>query len=311
MTVKISASRDYYKILGVAQDAKPQTIKKKYRALAREHHPDTNRGSKSSEEKFKLISEAYSILINTRKRKAYDQLRANGRRRRPPGTGSSAWGDPFDFGRKYQRRGPGESYQENARRTGFEEEPFIDPATPTRGFDLQFLVEIPLVLACLGGTLPYRYDKHVACAHCQATGKTADYATCPECEGTTRVVETARVDLNIPPGVQDQYTLRLANLGGAGRNGGPPGDLLIKVCIQPHPRFKRVKNDVYTEVTLPRELAEQGGTLEVETLDSVQTIEVEENTLTGEELRLPGAGAYEPWGKKRGDLIIKFRIQEP
>jgi len=311
MTTKITGHKDYYKILGVAQNANAQAIKKKYRALAREHHPDTNKGSKKSEEKFKLISEAYGVLSNTKKRKTYDRLRANGAHRTHTGGRPGPRSDPFDFGRKYQRRGPrGEQQGQNAGPT-FEEEPVIDPDIPTRGFDLQFLVDVPLATACLGGTLAYTYDKHVACTACNMSGKTADYEKCPVCEGSTRVVESATVNVAIPPGVQDQYTLRLPNLGGAGRNGGPPGDLLIKVCIQPHPKFKRVKNHVYTEVTIPRSLAEHGGPLEVETLESVQTIQVEENTLTGEEVRIRGAGAFEPWGKQRGDLLIKFRVQNP
>ena len=91
-------------------------------------------------------------------------------------------------------------------------------------------------------------------------------------------------------------------------NDGPPGDLFLKICTKPHPVFKRKKNDIYMEVQIPPELAENGGPLDVETLDTVKTIEVEESTLTGEELRIPKNGAAILWGKKRGDLIIKFAI---
>lgn len=310
MTTKISAEKNYYKILGVKKNANALSIKKQFRALAREHHPDTNKGSKTSEEKFKQISEAYEVLSDTKKRKSYDKLRANGGRptgRRGP---SSAWNDPFDFGRKYQRRGPREQQQDPFNRQTTDEEPTIDPDMPTRGFDLQFMVNVPFVTACLGGTIPYTYEKHVPCTACSMSGKTENFETCPECDGTTRVVASTTEDVEIPPGVKDQYTLRIANQGGAGRNGGPPGDLLIKVCIQPHPRFKMVKNDIFTEVIIPPDLAEHGGSLEVETLRSVQTIQVEENTLTGEEYRIRGQGAFEPWGKKRGDFVIKFRIKK-
>ncbi len=313
MGIRTSANRDYYKILGVKKKDNAQIIKKKFRALARKHHPDANSGSTAAEEKFKLISEAYEILSDNKKRKEYDRMRSGSgggashrqSQRRGPGTRGD---DPFDFGRKYQRQeqsndGPGTSGSQ-----GFEQEPVIDPDLPTRGFDLQFMVDIPLRTACLGGQISYTYDKHVACTNCKQTGKTEDYETCPVCEGNTRVVENVTVDVEIPRGVRDQYTLRTRNLGGAGRNGGPPGDLLIKVCIIQDKRFKRIKNDVWMEMALPEPLAETGGPLEVKALDKVHTIEVEENTLTGEELRIRGAGAYEPWGKKRGDLIIKFRI---
>ncbi|QPJ63092.1 MAG: DnaJ domain-containing protein [Candidatus Nitronauta litoralis] len=315
MGTRASANRDYYKILGVQKKDNAQTIKKKFRALAREHHPDANSGSETSEEKFKLISEAYEILSDNKKRKEYDRMRSGSgsgpsSRRYSRQRGSGAPGDdPFDFGRKYQRQeqpndGPGPGAG-----TGFDQEPVIDPDLPTRGFDLQFMVNIPFQTACLGGQISYNYDKHVPCTNCKQTGKTEDYETCPVCDGNTRVVENVTVDVEIPRGVRDQYTLRTRNLGGAGRNGGPPGDLLIKVCIIPDKRFKRVINDVWMELAIPEPLAETGGPLEIKTLDKTQTIEIEENTLTGEELRIRGAGAYEPWGKKRGDLIIKFRVE--
>ncbi|MBT5632394.1 MAG: J domain-containing protein, partial [Nitrospina sp.] len=107
----------------------------------------------------------------------------------------------------------------------------------------------------------------------------------------------------------DQYTLAFIKEGGAGRNGGPPGELFLKVCTQPHPKFKRVKNDIIQEVFISANLAEEGGPLEVETLNGKTTIQVEEETLVGEELRVPGEGAAISWGKKRGDLIIKFNIE--
>lgn len=313
MGTRTSTNRDYYKILGAQLKDNAQTIKKKFRALAREHHPDANAGSVKSEEKFKLISEAYEILSDNSKRKEYDRMRSSGgggsasRRqshRRGPGKPGD---DPFDFGRKYQRKEQQDTGPEPG--PGFDQEPVINPDLPTRGFDLQFMVNIPFHTACLGGQISYNYDKHVACTNCKQTGKTENYETCPVCEGNTRVVENVTVDVEIPRGVRDQYTLRTRNLGGAGRNGGPPGDLLIKVCIIPDKRFKRVNNDVWLEWTIPGHLAETGGPLVIRTLDKNQKIEIEENTLTGEEYRIRGAGAYEPWGKKRGDLIIKFRVE--
>lgn len=312
MAVKLSVEKDYYKILGVEKSANAKTIKKKFRALAREHHPDANRGSKRSEEKFKVIAEAYEILSDLKTRKSYDKMRTGGVRGqgRRSSAGRGNWQDPFDFGRQYQRREPGPESQRPFSEQTFQEEPEFNPDLPTRGFDLQFLVDVPFVLACLGGTLPFQYERHVTCTACQGTGNDSAQETCPQCEGATRVVESTTQTVTIPPGVQDQYTLRIPALGGAGRKGGPPGDLLVKVCIQPVPQFKRVKNDIYSEVSIPRDLAENGGFLEVETLEAPRRIEVEENTLTGEEYRIPQAGAFEPWGKKRGDLIIKFRVRE-
>jgi DnaJ-class molecular chaperone len=310
--MKVTAEKDYYKILGVTQKASSKDIKKRYRELAKEHHPDTNQGSKKSEETFKIISEAYSTLINPKKKKQYDRMRANGfgsprtrsRNHRPD------WGDEYDFGQQYARKGPREEPRDPFGRAGYQEEPEIDPDFPTRGFDLQFLVDVPFVLAALGGPLPFHYQKQVTCPDCRGSGKNSEEDECLTCKGTQRIIRDDKLDVDIPSGIVDQYTLRIPDKGGAGRNGGPPGDLLLKICIQPHKRFKKIKSDIYAETPIPPELAETGGTLEVETLDSRQVIEVEEGTLTGEEHRIPGAGSTEPWGKKRGDFVIKFHIIE-
>jgi molecular chaperone DnaJ len=311
--MKISAEKDYYKILGVKKSDKVKDIKTKYRELARKYHPDTNEGSKKAEETFKRISEAYEVLGNAKSRKEYDSLRANGRRHqssRAPGGRNEGYTDPFDFGRQYTRQGPRESQQDPFSQPPFAEETVMDPNMPSRGFDLQFMVKVPFVVAALGGQMPYTYDKHVTCPECRGSG-TDDYeAPCTMCQGKQRVVESATLNIDIPSGVADQYTLKFPRQGGAGRNGGPLGDLLAKVCIEKHPHFKKVKTDVHSVVTISPELAEKGGPLEIQMLDSTTTIHVEEGTLTGEEFRIPDAGSTQPWGKKRGDFVVKFQIDE-
>ena len=299
-----ATTRNYYKILGVTQKTKKADLKKKYRELAKKYHPDTNSGSKVAEDKFKIISEAYEILSNAKKRKAYDRERVNRKRspRRPKSQPN--WNaPPGGFGRE-----PG------GNRQGFEE-PFaqepesIDPDMPTSGFDLQFMADVPLPIVALGGTIPYTYEKYVHCEECEGTG-TSGGDECPECQGKQLIVRSVTLDVKIPPGVADQHTLTILKEGGAGRNGGPPGVLFLKICTQPHPKFKRVKNDIIQGVTISSKLAEEGGTLEVETLNATTTIQAEEATLVGEELRVPGEGAAINWGKKRGDLIIKFNIED-
>jgi DnaJ-class molecular chaperone len=297
-------TRNYYKILGITQKTAKADIKKKYRELAKQYHPDTNEGSKTAEDKFKIISEAYEILSDAKKRKAYDRERSYQKRapRRPKS--QPDWNSPpGGFGKE-----PGGNQQ------GYEE-PFaqepesVDPDMPTCGFDLQFMVDVPLPIVALGGTIPYTYEKYVQCQECEGTGSSGG-DECPECQGKQLVVRSVTLDVKIPPGVADQYTLAFIKEGGAGRNGGPPGDLFLKVCTQPHPKFKRVKNDIIHEVYISASLAEEGGPLEVETLNGKTTIQVEEATLIGEELRVPGEGAAISWGKKRGDLIIKFNIED-
>jgi len=303
--------RDYYKILGVTKDAKFREIKKNYRKLAKKYHPDANNGSKKAENQFKILSEAYSALSDSKKRREYDRKRSQqGPSRQRPNAGWSSpsggrWG--YGFGDQEER---GRTRHEGPfNRTAAEDAPPPDPNAPTRGFDLQFMVNVDFVTVALGGTIPYTYEKYVQCGACGGSGE-SDAETCTECEGKRRVVAEVTLDVKIPPGVADQYVLRIQDEGGEGMNGGPPGDLFLKISAAPHPNFKRKKSDIYAEISIPLELAEKGGTLDIETLDSVKTIEVEEGTLTGEELRIPGEGAAILWGKKRGDFIVKFAIAD-
>ncbi|MBT3366773.1 MAG: J domain-containing protein [Nitrospina sp.] len=298
-----TTTRNYYKILGITQKTSKADIKKKYRELAKKYHPDTNSGSKVAEDKFKIISEAYEVLSNAKKRKEYDRERAYQKKspRRP--RSQPDWsGPPGGFGRE---SGGNQQRQEEP----FAQEPeAVDPDMPTSGFDLQFMIDVPLPIVALGGTIPYTYEKYVQCEECEGTGSSGG-DECPECQGKQLVVRSVTLDVKIPPGVADQYTLAFIKEGGAGRNGGPPGQLFLKICTQPHPKFKRVKNDIIEEVFISASLAEEGGPLKVDTLNGTTTIQVEEETLVGEELRVPGEGAAISWGKKRGDLIIKFNIE--
>jgi len=297
-------TRNYYKVLGITQKTSKAEVKKRYRELARKYHPDTNSGSKTAEDKFKIISEAYEVISDAKKRKEYDRQRSYQQKspRRPKG--QPDWNaPPGGFGRE-----PGSNQQRYEEPFAQEPEP-VDPDMPTCGFDLQFMVDIPLPLAALGGTIPYSYEKYVQCQECEGTGIQGD-GECQECKGKQLIVRPVTLDVKIPPGVVDQYTLSFKKEGGEGRNGGPPGDLLLKVCIQSHPKFKRVKNDIIHEVTISSKLAQEGGPLEVETLNATTIVQVEEETLVGEELRISGEGAVINRGKKRGDLIIKFNIEE-
>ena len=268
--------RDYYKILGVAKDAKSSEIKRSYRERAKIFHPDANKGSKKSENQFKVLSEAYGILSDAKKRKEYDLKRFQ---KRPSRTGSSKgwsssgsdrWG--YGFG---DQESQGRSRQEgSSRQTAAEDPQPHDPNSPTRGFDLQFMVDVEFTTVALGGTISYSYEKYVHCENCEGTGETGNKA-CEDCGGKRQVVREANLKVKIPPGVADQYVLRLQNEGGEGINNGPPGDLFLKICTMPHPFFKRKKSDIYVEVPISPELAEKGGSLKVETLDAVKTIEVE------------------------------------
>jgi molecular chaperone DnaJ len=298
--------------LGVQPDAGNDEIKKKYRALALKYHPDTNNNSKKAEDQFKIIAEAYETLSNKKKRAEYERQRAYSASSSKSSSGSNHSGfGGYGFGggqrpRSSRREGP---FRADGTPPPAEEfRP--DPNAPTSGFDLQFMVDVPLSVMALGGKIPYSYDKYVNCAHCAGSGQD-EGKDCSHCKGKKQVVKSITIEIKIPPGVADQYTIRIEHKGGDGKNGGPPGNLLIKVCAMPHPRFKRVKNDIYADVEISHELAEKGGSLEVETLDSKRTIFVEEGTLTGEEYRIPGQGSAILWGQKRGDFVVRFRVDTP
>jgi DnaJ-class molecular chaperone len=302
-----TTNRDYYKILGINAKTPKKDIKKKYRELAKKYHPDTNQGSKEAEDKFKIVSEAYEVLSNALKRKEYDRQRSYRTQSRPqPSRSRPAWESepPGGFGRR-PPTGNEQSYQEPF---AAEPEP-VDPNMPTSGFDLQFIIDVPLPIVALGGVIPYSYEKYVKCKDCEGSG-VQDDNECSTCQGKQLVVRSVTLNVKIPPGVANKYTLAIIKEGGEGKNGGPPGQLFLKINTLPHPKFKRVKNDIISEVTVPRQLADEGGTLTIETLNGSKTIQVEEGTLIGEELLIHGEGAAISWGKKRGALIIKFNIEE-
>ncbi|MFQ5671943.1 MAG: DnaJ C-terminal domain-containing protein [Nitrospinales bacterium] len=301
-------TQDHYKTLGLESNATLKQIKKQYRELAKKHHPDTNQGNKESEEIFKTISAAYTVLADKRKRLAYDRSRAGAgsrpRRGAPRRKNYRGYRDSYGYGAHGGRR----DRRDEEPRTEFHEEPPVDPGMPTQGFDLNLMIDVPFSTAMLGGKMTYTYDKYVNCASCQGTGGLQ--GDCLACKGKRQVILPVNTEVDIPPGVADRFTLRIRKQGGEGRNGGPPGDLLLQVCILPHPRFKRIKNDILTEVEISPRLAETGGPLTVQTLNSTQTIHVEDGTLTGEEVRIAGQGAAIRWGKKRGDLIVRFRVTD-
>lgn len=289
--------RDFYKILGVDKDSSAEEIKKRYRELAKKYHPDTNQGSKKSEEIFKTITAAYDTLGDKKKRQAYDRQQRSG------------YDTHYESHRSANAHSHTHWQEHDHRQSRTREEPPYDPDTPVRGFDLQLMIDVPIVTVALGGTIPFTYEKYVTCSACDGTGKSAG-KKCGTCRGKRQAVASVTIDVDIPAGVADHYTLRVENQGGEGKNGGPPGDLLLKIVTLPHPQFKRVKNDIFAKVNISKKLASEGGVQVVETLDAIRTIPVEEGTLTGEEYRLPGEGAVNLSERKRGDFIIKFFISE-
>ncbi len=337
------AQRDLYKTLGVDKKASAEEIKKSYRKLARQYHPDQNSGDKRAEERFKEISSAYDVLGDADKRKEYDRQGTLG----GLGYGPSAPGGvPFDggsfsdilgdlFGRGAGGRPAGARGPRPERGRDVEAEVSLDFSQAIAG------VQVPLSLAvtegcgtCHGtgakpGTSPKvcprcqgrgvesegqgLFSISQPCSKCHGTGAVID-DPCPTCHGAGRVRETKRLKVNIPAGVREGSRVRIAGRGESGRNGGPAGDLYVITRVTPSSIFKRKGDNVEVDVPLTIPEALRGATVEVPTLDGRKTLRVPAGTRHGTVQRLRGEGpAKLASGAKsvRGDIHYRFLIDVP
>jgi len=293
--------KDYYKILGVPKTASEKEIKTAYRKLARQFHPDMNRGDKKAEARFKEIGEANEVLSHPEKRKRYNELGANWQayeraaRTGAPGAGAGAWpGGGFpgggnvrvEFGEEFG--GFSDFFKTFFGGGGFSGGGFGDAfggaAGPRQGHDVEGTIEVTL----------------------------EDVLT-----GTKRTVRLGgkggrEVEVRVPPGVRDGSRLRVAGEGEAGQRGGPKGDLYLRVVVRPHPVFERRGEDLATTVRVPPSTAVLGGEMTVPTLGGTLAVKVPPGTAVGQTFRLRGQGLPE-LGKpdKRGDLLATVAVDLP
>jgi molecular chaperone DnaJ len=340
--------KDFYQILGVDESASADEIKKAYRKLAQTHHPDANPGNVESEEKFKEISEAYATLSNPEQRKEYDQVRRmvesggfSGYGGRGGGFGGfqgqqvrvedlsdllggfGGLGDLFGFG--------------SGGRSG-----------PARGADLQADLSIGFEDAASGVTTSLTVRGAAACSHCGGSGAEpgTPVATCPtcggrgvvaqnqgffsfsqpcpQCRGSGRLIETQcsvcrgtgtetrarEVKVRVPAGVQDGNTLRIPGKGAPGRNGGPAGDLLVKVRVASSRTFGRKGNDLTLTVPITYTEAVLGTKLEVPTLNGMVKLKIPSGTPSGKTFRVRGKG-IDPERGRSGDLLVTVQVAVP
>jgi molecular chaperone DnaJ len=342
------AEADLYKVLGVDRKAPPDEIKKAYRKLARQYHPDRNPGDAAAEERFKKISAAYDVLGDPDKRKQYDRggLGAffgggqGGAQGWPGGTGSFDAGGLGDilsnlFGGAAGRAGGGAGTRRGPR--------------PERGRDLEAEVSISFDQAIAGAQIPLSVPVSQICATCHGTGAKPGTSpqTCPRCQGrgvesqgqglfsisqpcsrchgsgtviedpcptcagsgATRTVKKYRV--NIPAGVREGSRVRLAGKGEPGRNGGPPGDLYVITRVSPSPIFTRKGDNVEVEVPLTIPEAIRGAEVEVPTLNGRKKLRVPAGTKHGTVQRLRGEGPPKLGAKAHGDIHYRFVIDVP
>ena len=334
------AKRDYYEVLGVNRDASEEDIKKAYRRLAMKWHPDRNPDNPKAEEYFKEAKEAYEVLSEAEKRRAYDaygfagvnpQMGMGGMGEGAAGFGgfAEAFGDIFsDIFGGGQGRGRSSVY---------------------RGADLRYNLEISLEQAARGTETKIRIPTMETCETCHGSGakpgtspKTCETChgagtvrlsqgffsiqqTCPTCHGTGKVVSdpcaschgAGRVkrhktlSVKIPAGVDQDDRIRLSGEGEAGMNGGPPGDLYVVVNLKPHPVFQREGADLHCEMPISFATAALGGEIEIPTLDGHAHIKIPVETQTGQVFRLRGKGIKQVRGAQHGDLFCHVAIETP
>jgi molecular chaperone DnaJ len=338
----MARSGDFYKTLGVEKKASQEEIKKAYRKLARQYHPDRNPGDAKSEERFKEISEAYDVLSDPEKRKKYDRGGSmfggvGGAAGGPAGAGDpGGFSDILSdlFGTATSRFGGGSRTKPAAE----------------KGRDLETEVSVGFAQAVSGAQVPVGVTTHTPCPTCRGTGAepgtepivcpvcqgrgvesqgqglfsitrpcarcngagTVIERPCHTCHGEGRQRELKRYKVNIPAGVKDGSRIRLAGKGEAGLRGGPPGDLYVVTRVAESPVFKR-KGDANLEVEIPITIVEalRGAEVEVPTLQGTKTLRVKPGTAHGTVQRLRGEGPPRLGGSGRGDIHYRFAIDVP
>ena len=345
------AKRDYYEVLGVDKSASANDIKKAYRKLAIQYHPDKNPGDKEAEEKFKEAAEAYGVLSDPDKKARYDQFGFEGLGGAGGAGGFNGAGmdinDIFSmFGDIFGGRGGFSGF------SGFGGGGGSSRPAKFRGSDQRVKVKLTLQEIASGVTKKFKLKKYVTCTHCNGSGaENGAVETCPECKGTGRVVRTQQsffgmmqtevacphcngqgkviknkckhcngegivmgeeiVEVNIPAGVYEGMQLSMRGKGNAGKHNGIPGDLLILVEEEKHPTLIRDENDLIYNLLLDIPTAALGGFAEIPTIDGKAKVTIDPGTQPGKVLRLRGKGLPSINGYGKGDIVVNISVYIP
>ncbi len=321
-----AATKDYYQILGVGKDASQDDIKKAYRKLARKYHPDLNPGDKSSEEKFKEINEAYTVLGDDKKRTEYDK-------------GGTFNFEGFEGFKGFEGAGFADIFGDlfGARFAG-------EPGY-SRGEDLIKGIALSLQEGFTGITMDIPVSRTVSCDVCGGRGA-EKFETCQKCQGTGRIQSsrgffkmaqtcqdcggtgkkavspckkcggkgslftTENLKVKIPAGADEGSLIRLKGKGNAGPGGGPPGDLILEVVLRPHPIFQKVGLDIHIQVPVTFGEAALGGRIEVPTIEGSSMMKLPPGTQGGRKFKLSGKGYIDKSGR-RGDEFVEIRVAVP
>lgn len=327
------SKRDYYEVLGVSQSASQDEIKKAFRGLARQLHPDVNKDDPAAADKFKEVNEAYEVLSDPDKRAQYDRFG-----HQDPGQGGFQGGDfggindIFDmfFGGGNRSRGP-------ARGADLEYQLTIE--FKDAAFGLKREIEIPRMETCptCSGSGAKPGTKVETCSTCKGSGvqefvtntplgRMVNRRSCPTCGGSGKRIATPctecrgqgivrrrrKIEVNIPPGVDTGTRMRIADAGEAGERGAPPGDLYISIRVREHDFFQRDGNDIYCEIPITFVQAALGDEITVPTLYGRESVRVPEGTQTGTMFHLRGKGMPRLGnGVARGDQHVRVVVQTP
>jgi molecular chaperone DnaJ len=334
----LAEKRDYYEVLEVHKNASETEIKKAFRKLAIQHHPDKNQGDKAAEEKFKEITEAYEILSDDQKRAQYDQF---GHAAFGPGGysggfsggfGGAPFGDIFGdifsdiFGAPRRQKGRG--------RRGDDMQLALEVSFEEAAFGVDKEVHIPYRKrcgecggsGCKGGTEPkncptcqgsgqVRFQQGFfsisrPCSQCNGEGRIIENP-CAACRGEGTVRDTKTLSVKVPAGVETGTRLKLTGEGGQGTKGGGNGDLYILLSVRDHPFFVREENDVVCEVPVSFPQAALGCDIEVPTLEGNVSLKIPEGTQSGKVFRLKGKGIPQLGGYGRGDQLVVVKVETP
>ncbi len=337
--------RDYYEVLGVQKSASADEIKRAYRKLAKQYHPDMNPGDKTAEQKFKEVNEAYDVLSDEDKRSKYDQY---GHAAFDPSMGGGSGfggfgGADFDFGDIFSSffGGGGGSSSRNRN-------------APVRGEDVATRITITFDEAVFGCKKEISFARVEACPECDASGAakgtkaetcqtcrgtgsvTVQQQTmlgymqtqraCQNCRGTGKIIKTPckncngkgfikinkKLEVTIPAGIDSMQRIILRGQGSAGRNGGSAGDLIIEVRVKEHKIFTRSGNNIYCEIPISFSEAALGAEIDIPTLgEKTEKYEIPEGTQTGTTFTIRGKGIPDVNTKRKGDLIITVTVETP
>ncbi len=340
------SKRDYYEVLGVQKGASDDEIKKAYRKLAKQYHPDLNPGDKNAEAKFKEANEAYEVLSDSDKRARYDQFGFAGV---DPNFGGGAGGAGYSGAGGFDFTDIFDSFFGG----GFGGARRQNPNAPRRGSDAETSVVVSFEEAAKGCKKNVKYHQIESCPDCGGSGaakgtspKTCPHCggigqvrinqrtpfgvmqsvgTCDHCRGTGKIIETPcrtcdgkgrirrekTIEITVPAGIDDEQVLNVGGRGNAGANGGPNGDLHVFVTVRPHPIYTRRGNDVWCEMPITFTQAALGADVTVPTLDGKVSYHVHEGTQPGDVFKLKGKGIQSLQGRGRGDQYVQVTVEVP